>query len=101
MRPSEAVQPCHLRIRSSVMQTISRTFFCSLAFLLLVIPLASHAQSALQFVPIQPCRIVDTRNTGNPIIGGIPQNFAIQGDQGACTGIPPSAAAYSLNVAVV
>ncbi|MGO9516718.1 MAG: hypothetical protein ACLPND_06715 [Candidatus Korobacteraceae bacterium] len=83
------------------MQTISRTFFCSLAFLLLVIPLASHAQSALQFVPIQPCRIVDTRNTGNPIIGGIPQNFAIQGDQGACTGIPPSAAAYSLNVAVV
>ena len=82
------------------MPTASRVLLFILAFILLTIPLA-NAQSALQFVPITPCRVVDTRNTGNPIIGGTSQNFAIQGSQGACNGIPPSAAAYSFNVAVV
>lgn len=83
------------------MQTANRTLLYTLAFILLTIPIASNAQSALQFVPITPCRIVDTRNTGMPLIGGIPQNFAVQGSQGMCAGIPASAAAYSFNVAVV
>jgi hypothetical protein len=43
---------------------------------------------------------VDTRSS-QPIQGGTFQNFAVQGDQGDCNGIPPSAAAYSLNVTVV
>lgn len=46
---------------------------------------------------VTPCRVVDTRITGNPIQGGTSENFAVQD---TC-GIPDSAAAYSLNVTVV
>jgi uncharacterized repeat protein (TIGR03803 family) len=52
----------------------------------------------LQFVPVPPCRLVDTRN-GNPIQGGTSQSFIVP-QLGGC-GIPTSAAAYSLNVTVV
>ena len=60
--------------------------------------------TALRFVPVTPCRVVDTRNPngefgGPPIQGGTYRNFAIP-DQLSC-GIPSSAAAYSLNVTVV
>ncbi len=59
--------------------------------------------SPLQFVPVTPCRVVDTRNPdgtfGGPAIqGGTYRSFPIP--QGACN-IPASAAAYSLNVTVV
>ena len=59
---------------------------------------------ALQFVPVTPCRLVDTRNPdgefgGPPIQGGTFRNFAIP-DNLNC-GIPNTAAAYSLNVTVV
>ena len=56
----------------------------------------------LQLVPVTPCRLVDTRpehGGGGPIPGGTLQNFPIQ-QEGNCN-IPPSAAAYSLNVSVV
>ena len=58
----------------------------------------------VQFVPVTPCRVVDTRNPDGPF-GGPPipsdtaRSFAIP--QGPCTGIPSNAAAYSLNVTVV
>ena len=52
----------------------------------------------IQFVPVTPCRMVDTRG-GNPIQGGTSQNFIIP-QLGGC-GIPASAAAYSLNVTVI
>ena len=52
-----------------------------------------------QFVPTTPCRLVDTRQTHNPIQGGTTQNFNIP-QLGGCN-IPSSATAYSLNVAVV
>jgi uncharacterized repeat protein (TIGR03803 family) len=57
---------------------------------------------ALQFVPVTPCRLVDTRpeNGGSgPIPGGTFQNFPIP-QEGGCN-IPDTAAAYSLNVSVV
>ena len=59
--------------------------------------------SAAHFVPITPCRLVDTRNANGPfggpgITGGTSRDFVIP--SGAC-GIPSSATAYSLNVAVV
>lgn len=59
--------------------------------------------SALQFVPVPPCRVVDTRNPdgqfgGPPISGGTHRDFPIP--QGSCN-IPASAAAYSLNITVV
>jgi hypothetical protein len=53
----------------------------------------------IQFVPVTPCRLVDTRLTGNPIQGGTSQNFTLP-QLGGCN-IPSSAAAYSLNVTVV
>ena len=55
--------------------------------------------AALQFVAVTPCRLVDTRQTHNPIQGGTSQSFIVP-QLGAC-GIPNSAAAYSLNVTVV
>ncbi|MFZ0314045.1 MAG: S53 family peptidase, partial [Candidatus Korobacteraceae bacterium] len=60
---------------------------------------------ALQFVPVTPCRIVDTRGPtgpfGGPSLqgGGAARSFAIP--SGPCSGIPSNAAAYSLNVTAV
>lgn len=58
---------------------------------------------AWQFVPITPCRVVDTRHAnglfgGPAIAGGTARSFALP--SGACD-IPSAATAYSLNVTVV
>jgi outer membrane protein assembly factor BamB len=53
---------------------------------------------AWQFVPVTPCRLVDTRQTHNPILGGTSQNFPVT-QLGSC-GIPISSTAFSLNVTV-
>ena len=60
--------------------------------------------SALQFVPATPCRLVDTRNPngqfgGPEIHGGTARDFALPANLNCA--IPATAAAYSLNVAVV
>jgi hypothetical protein len=56
----------------------------------------------LQFVPVTPCRLVDTRNPdgplGGPALDGNSRSFPIP--TSSC-GIPSSAMAYSLNVTVV
>jgi len=57
----------------------------------------------LQYVPITPCRVVDTRNADGPFGGPIlaaelARSFSIP--DGACN-IPANAAAYSLNVSAV
>ncbi len=52
----------------------------------------------LQFAPVTPCRLVDTRQTHDPIQGGTSRNFPVP-QLGGC-GIPTKAAAYSLNVTV-
>ena len=59
--------------------------------------------SELQFVPVIPCRIVDTRNPtgafgGPELAANATRTFNVP--QSAC-GIPATAAAYSLNVTVV
>ncbi len=59
--------------------------------------------SGLQFVPVTPCRVADTRNAtgqfgGPELARGTTRDFDIP--QSACH-IPSSAAAYSLNVTVV
>ena len=61
------------------------------------------ASPPLQFNPVLPCRVVDTRNPngpfgGPPIPGGTARSFPLP--QGVCN-IPTTAAAYSLNVTVV
>jgi len=59
--------------------------------------------AALEFVPVTPCRVADTRNTPGPFGGptlaaNSTRSLAIP--QSAC-GIPSTALAYSLNVTVV
>ncbi len=86
------------------MQTARCSLLFILALLFLTFPLVGNAQNALQFIPVTPCRIVDTRpqyGGKGPIQGGTAQNFSIQGNQGGCSNIPATAAAYSLNVTVV
>jgi len=53
----------------------------------------------IQFTPVTPCRLVDTRQTKDPIQGGTSQSYTLP-QLGGCN-IPSSAAAYSLNVTVV
>lgn len=62
-----------------------------------------QAQTLLNYVSIQPCRLVDTRNPVGPLGGpSLPaatvRSFPILS---ASCGIPSTAAAYSLNVTVV
>jgi hypothetical protein len=45
----------------------------------------ASATSDLVFVPITPCRIVDTRNTGSPVVAGTPVKFFFFGDTGVFT----------------
>jgi hypothetical protein len=62
--------------------------------------------SAVAFVGVAPCRLVDTRQAGFPagygqpaLAGGVPRNFDLN-SQPNCTGIPAGVEAYSLNVTV-
>jgi|SRR5271166_6631444 len=85
------------------MPTTRRTLLFVLISILLGISLAARAQSALRFVAVTPCRVVDTRLPngpfgGPPIQGQGSRDFAIP--NGPCE-IPNTAAAYSLNVTVV
>ena len=61
--------------------------------------IAGGQPSAIQFVAVTPCRLIDTRNSGGPISGGTSRSFTVS-QLGSC-GIPATAAAYSLNVTVV
>lgn len=65
--------------------------------------LPAQAPSALTYVPITPCRIIDTRLAdgpfGGPILGGgSTRTVAVRSSN---CGIPPNAAAYVLNLTVV
>ena len=55
--------------------------------------------SSLQFYPLTPCRIVDTRNgqDGGSLQAGMERDYPIAGN----CGVPSSAAAYSFNVTVL
>ena len=79
-------------------------FHTALLLALLILPTIAWAQSsALQFVPVTPCRVVDTRSApgdfgGPDLAARSTRTFNIP--QGAC-GIPSTAEAYSLNVTVL
>jgi uncharacterized repeat protein (TIGR03803 family) len=65
--------------------------------------ITSSTTGALQFIPVTPCRIADTRNAsgafgGPELAGGATRTFNVP--QSACN-IPSTAVAYSLNVTVV
>ena len=66
-------------------------------------PVTPGSANRTRFVPITPCRVLDTRNAAGPfggpfLAGGQSRSFALP--QGAC-GLPSSAQAYSLNLTVV
>jgi hypothetical protein len=63
---------------------------------------AGTSASGLEFYPLTPCRIADTRNPTGPLggpslTGGVGRAFPVQ----SVCGIPATAKAYSLNVTVV
>ena len=71
--------------------------------LLVTIAAGTPVWAQLQFVPVTPCRVVDTRNASGPfggptMTGNSARSFAVP--QSACA-IPATALAYSLNVTVV
>ncbi len=85
------------------MHSIRRIFLSAVVFAFLAVSLVARAQGPLRFVPVSPCRIVDTRWSNGPfggpaIQGQSSRNFAIP--NGSCN-IPNTAAAFSLNVSVV
>ena len=60
--------------------------------------------SGLTFVPVTPCRVADTRNSagafgGPSLVGNATREFDIPNS--ACTSIPATAKAYSVNATVV
>src|SRR5918911_607778 len=74
-----------------------------IGMLLAVTGASAQAQDALNFVPMAPCRILDTRNPngtfGGPILKGqTSRDFPIP--QSACA-VPAAATGYSLNITVV
>ena len=65
--------------------------------------LSGTGASGLGFIPVTPCRLVDTRQTNGPLGGpimtaGSTRSFALAT---ASCGLPSNASAYSLNVTVV
>ena len=69
------------------------------------VQIVNPVPSAWQFVTLQPCRVVDTRNAngtfgGPPITGNTARAFPLSQTGNPC-GIPSNAVAYSLNVTVV
>lgn len=86
-------------------EPVSRTFHTfSIPFAFLVAACAIlEGQTALNFIPVTPCRVVDTRNAAGPfggpaITAGGTRSFSIPAS--ACN-IPQNAAAFSFNVTVI
>lgn len=71
----------------------------------------NNVSAALHFVPITPCRVIDTRNqdafSGTSLVGGAARDYTIPGsaniNSSNCPGvsIPATALAYSMNVTVL
>lgn len=85
------------------MRNIRLSTMLLVAFALTMTAVSALAQEALRFTPVNPCRVVDTRNPngpfgGPPIQGGTSRSFALP--EGSCQ-LPLGATAYSLNVTVV
>jgi hypothetical protein len=83
------------------MRTVRSVFLCTLAFIAFSLPVLAQSQ-AMQFVPIPPCRLLDTRQSTGPIQGGTFRSFnmSLLAQAVGCQSLNP-AAAYSINVTVV
>ena len=67
------------------------------------------ANDDLVYTPVVPCRILDTRNAGGPLLAGVTRtfigynatSFVVQGGVASNCGVPDGVAALSLNIAAV
>ncbi len=80
-----------------------RKLFCNALWMAAFQLCVAQAQVPLSFVPVTPCRVVDTRLAAGPfggpsIVGSASRSFPIP--SGSCN-IPAGAAAYSFNATVV
>ncbi len=84
--------------------TMNRVYVANLYSNSVSVIAGAQSSLGLQFVPIVPCRLVDTRWSNGPfggpsISGGTSRDFIVP--ENVTCGIPATAAAYSLNVTVV
>jgi YVTN family beta-propeller protein len=86
----------------SVIDTTTNTVVATINVGSTPVDVALASTSPIQFVPVTPCRLADTRpqyGGDGPIQGGSFRNFPIP-QEGGCN-IPSNAGAYSLNVSAV
>jgi PKD repeat protein len=57
----------------------------------------SPTPNGRSFVPVTPCRLLDTRDSASPLTTGVPQTFHV----GPSCGVPLTAKAISINIAAV
>ncbi len=60
---------------------------------------APASQSSMQFYPLAPCRVVDTRQSGQPLPGGQEADFPVLESPCIPTGLQPEA--YSMNFTAI
>lgn len=84
------------------MQTLRPILWLIPLLLCLKMSLTAQSGTAGQFIPVTPCRLVDTRQSGGPITGGTSETFNLiqSAETGGCQNLS-LATAYSLNVTVV
>jgi hypothetical protein len=96
MRPTEAVKETR-RIDMNRRPNIPSLAAFVFAAAAVVAPPAA-AQTGYTYVPVTPCRAVDTRyGYGGALVGGVQRTFQIKG---VC-GVPTSAVAVTMNMTVV
>ena len=83
------------------MRTIRFAVLSVVALLSIIMPVLAQSQ-AMQFVPLAPCRVLDTRQSQNPIQGGTFQTFdlASLAQSAHCPQSLSPGTAFSLNVTV-
>ena len=85
------------------MSVIGKSWFVYLGCLALAVPQSSFAQSPSTFIPVTPCRVLDTRNPTGPLGGpafGSASSRSFPIPSSSC-GIPLNASAYSINIGVL
>jgi len=90
-------------VLKSRLERIASLFLTALVVFVAAAGSFAQTASSLQFVPVTPCRVADTRNAIRPFGGpelGARTSREFEIPQSACK-IPSSAVAYSLNVTVV
>ena len=104
--PSYAVTYSQLRIYTPASEGLCHQgllYWCSYNAEFLQFVGLPQANAALQFIPLTPCRVMDTRNPNGPLGGpflSAETTRTVPVSSSSC-GVPANAAAYSVNLTVV